>query len=550
MLILLLIPRIFLWHYNVVAASYKTIAADNNTKQFIYKQFFNMATIGTTPKTLMKAGKPAIFRGQSIFIISICILYLIVFSLLVALILNIHKNRKNSRKLYETEERIRSQNKILKKEKAKYQELAFNDSLTGLYNRQRLYDELNIKLNGNENDICLALYYLDIDNFKYINDTMGHAYGDEVLVKISNELKNLLKYQGVSIYRIGGDEFVLLLENYKEIFIVNNYARKILEYVKKPIDVNGRIFNLSASIGVSLFPIDGGNYMELLRNADTAMYKAKEQGKNGFMIYDKAFYDEIVNQTKINQELFSAVKNNEFVLYYQPQWDTKHSRISGIEALIRWIKPDGSFISPDDFIGEAEKSGLIIQIGEWVLKSACSFVTKLHQNGYSGLHLSVNVSVKQLMQEGFVAMVNRTLVETGFDRRKLTLEITESILMEDFRDNINKLLKLRELEIGIALDDFGKGYSSLSYLKKLPISILKIDKTFIDDIHENNNSDFIDSIIAIGHKMNMSIVAEGVETEKQLNYLKDSKCDKIQGYFISKPLPEQTLINLLYEKII
>lgn len=490
----------------------------------------------------------SIFNIYKNFFIGAMVLYITLILLLIGLIINIIKNKRNSRKLFESEEKIKLQNVILKKEKAKYRELAFSDILTGLYNRQMLHDELDEKLMQHDNKFGIALFYIDIDNFKYINDTMGHAFGDEVLVKIGDELKKLLKYHGISIYRIGGDEFVLLLEDYKEEIFVRNYAKKILNHIKKTIEIDGRIFNLSASIGISLFPTDGENTMELLRNADTAMYKVKGNGKNGFRFYDKEYYNEIVDEIKMNEDLLNAVNKNEFVLYYQPQWDTKSRKISGIEALIRWMKPDGSFIPPDKFISEAEKTGLIIQIGEWVLKTACSFASDLHKNGYEDMQLSVNVSMIQIMHENFVDMVKRILKETNFSKEKLTLEITESVLIEDFHDNISKLYKLKDFGVEIALDDFGKGYSSLSYLKKLPISVLKIDKTFIDDIREYNNSYFIDSIIAIGHKMNMSIVAEGVETERQLNYLMNYNCDKIQGFYISRPLPDQTLISLLKEE--
>lgn len=459
----------------------------------------------------------------------------------------IYRNRNYERRVMESEEHIRDQNQSLKKEKARYRELAFYDMLTGLYNRQMLQDKLNEKLVVGSST-SFALYYVDLDNFKFINDTMGHAFGDQVILRISDELKKLQKYSGVSIYKTGGDEFALLLEDYKELMIAQNYAKKILNCIKKTVDIEGRSFNLTASIGISLFPVDGETGMELLQNADTAMYRVKSGGKNGYGFYDREYHNEIVNAIRMNEELQTAVAQQEFILHYQPQWDINSQKISGIEALIRWIRPDGSYITPDKFIPIAEKTGLIIPIGEWVLKAACRFALELHQRGFKELQLSVNVSVKQLMQEHFVGMVTSVLRETGFEAQKLTLEITESVLMENFNENIHKLNRLRDMGIKVALDDFGKGYSSLSYLKRLPISVLKIDKTFVDDIREYNSSPFIDSIISVGHKMNMEIVAEGVETEKQMNYLSEFRCDKIQGFWISRPLREEALVSLLYEK--
>ncbi|MBP2634893.1 MAG: hypothetical protein H6Q72_800 [Firmicutes bacterium] len=415
--------------------------------------------------------------------------------------------------------------------------MAYYDALTGLANRERLTESVKLTLEANRQKGGQgALIFIDIDNFKLINDTYGHSWGDKLLISLGSRLGALANKVGLAA-RLGGDEIVILLpemESYEEI---TGYADKIMRVLEQPTTVNGHVFHITASAGIAVFPEHGDNVEELLRNADMAMYSAKTSGKHTYRFFDKSMHDTVVEKTLLEARLRKAIQNNELRLYYQPEYNLTTGQIDGFEALVRWQSPDYGMVPPLKFIPLAEEMGLIVGIGNWVLKTACAFNQELYKICQKRLRTSVNISVVQLMQEDLVQSVKEVLDETGLPPEYLELELTESVLMEQFEDNTRKLQNVRAMGVRIALDDFGSGYSSLTYLKKLPITALKMDKTFIDDIAiGDNNVTITGSIIEMAHELGLVVVAEGVETEEQFAYLKQKGCDIIQGYLISQPL--------------
>lgn len=419
-----------------------------------------------------------------------------------------------------------------------------HDSLTNLPNKLMLKDEL-YKLNPKYDNIKIALLYIDLDNFKYINDNFGHTFGDEVIIAISNRLSLSLKEE-YKLFRFDGDEFVILAQATDSIKYITDLADKILETVKSPIEIGGNSIVTPLSIGISMYPDNGKNLDELLKKADIALYKAKNEGKGKFVLYDELMNEKLKKRVSIENHLRTALSNKEFVLYYQPQYTTSNGEISGFEALIRWESPELGFISPNDFISIAEDTNLIIPIGKWVLQNACTFIKNINDEFNKDYVISVNISILQLLQNDFMDTVNEALNLADLKPEFLELEITESILMQSFNSISDKLEVLKENGIKIALDDFGKGYSSFSYLKQLPITTLKIDKTFIDTISIDVKSSYIVGLmISLGKKVGLSVVAEGVETIEQFQRLFKYKCNKIQGYFFSRPLPENEIRSLI-----
>lgn len=425
--------------------------------------------------------------------------------------------------------------------------LAYYDQLTGARNRSSLINRIK-KLTGTNNNKKMALFIADIDNFKYINDTLGHSFGDRLLVGVCRRLESLVE-ASCTIYRLSGDEFVILLEDFDETRTAERLAVKLLKGFEGRFEINGSSMYITVSMGVSLYPEHGKDMDELLKNADIALYKAKETGRNRTVFYNAPMNEAVSERVFLEKHLRTALDNNEFELYYQPQVDIATGKVSGFEALIRWNSPEMGLVSPLKFIGIAEDTHMIIPIGEWVLKNACIFLKKLHQQGYDDLSVSVNISMLQLLQEDFVEKVTEILDWSKINPRHLELEITESILMESYEAIAGKLKLLKGRGIKIALDDFGKGYSSLNYLKQLPISTLKIDKSFIDTIgSEGRNKSLTDLIVKIGRAMGLCVVAEGVETREQLDYLLKHKCTRMQGYLFSKPVTEETVTRTLEAK--
>lgn len=433
----------------------------------------------------------------------------------------------------------------IKENELRIEYLAYHDFLTGLPNRAQIQEVINKEIERAENEgTILAVLFLDIDNFKAINDSYGHPTGDQLLITISRCLSQILENHVVA--RLAGDEFLILIRDIKEKDEALQFAQNIIKLFEKALVIFQQYCYISASIGIAFYPYDGDSYEGLLINADTAMHKAKELGKRNYVVFDWEMKKAVMEKAEIQNNLRKAIEGEEFILHYQPQVDPHTGKVLGLEALIRWEK-DNKIIPPNKFIGVAEETGLILPIGEWVIQTACAFLKKLHDLGYKELTMSVNISALQLQEDYFVEKVLSVLKENSLDPSKLELEITETMLIE-FLDakTSNVLESLKENDIKISLDDFGLGYSSLNYIKQLPISTLKVDKSFIDDIQDTpENKNITGLIVTLAHQLGLKVVAEGVERPEQREYLLKFNCDAIQGYLASKPLPEEQLIKVL-----
>lgn len=436
----------------------------------------------------------------------------------------------------------------LKDYESELQYVAYHDALTGLYNRLHLYEIIGLRLTelkAQNKDIMDAMLFIDTDNFKFVNDTLGHSFGDKFLLEVAMRLLTVTD-NSCELFRLGGDEFIFYIKNISDKARIEEYTNKIIRSFNDPFNIDGNSLSTSVSIGVSLFPNDGTDVDNLLKCADMAMYKVKERGKNGFCYFNSLINDEILARVNIEKYLKKGLENNEFILHYQPQVNVKTKKIEAFEALVRWQSPELGLVSPFKFIHVAEETGFIVPLGEWILNTSCRFLKEINATKAANYKISVNISVMQLLQDNFTEMVERVLSETGLSPNLLELEITESIIMESPELIVGKLKLLRDKGISIALDDFGTGYSSLAYLRKIPITTLKIDKLFIDDISSAEcNTALTDSIIDLGHKIGLTIVAEGVETNHQLEYLQCNQCDIIQGYLFSKPLPPDEIEKIL-----
>ncbi|WP_455717398.1 putative bifunctional diguanylate cyclase/phosphodiesterase, partial [Anaerosporobacter sp.] len=424
--------------------------------------------------------------------------------------------------------------------------LAYHDSLTKLPNKAAFYDYLNITLNCEPGSTqSHAIYFVDLDNFKTVNDTLGHDYGDELLIQTAKRLNGYIKSDDL-LARAGGDEFLIFKTNISTQEEALSFAKNILSTFKDPIDINGTFIYISMSIGVSLYPINGIQYNTLIKNADIAMYRSKDTGKNRLTLFNESMQLEISRHSKVTEVLRHAIDKKEIYLVYQPQFDLTLERIIGFEALMRITNPTMGKLSPSEFIPIAEESDLINELGTWALREACRFNKHLQDNGFPFCTVAVNISTIQLNQKGFVNLVVNILNETGLAPRYLELEITESAIASSIHDAVSILDKLQSLGIRISLDDFGTGYSSLNYLTQMPIDTLKIDKVFIDKINLNKKDNFVaEAIISLAHNLEVKVVAEGVEDKEQLILLREKQCDLIQGYLYSKPLKPEDLIQIL-----
>jgi diguanylate cyclase (GGDEF)-like protein/PAS domain S-box-containing protein len=425
--------------------------------------------------------------------------------------------------------------------------LAYHDELTGIPNRAHFQREFDRTVAMSQRyGLSCALLLVDLDRFKYINDTIGHQAGDQLLKQMAARLRACLRDSDI-IARLGGDEFVILMQDAANMEAVTAVADKILEVASRPLIIEDQEFLVTASIGISVYPHDGADLQTLLRSSDLAMYRAKDAGKNGY----RYFAPEMNVHSRIRMEIESALRGaidrQEFVLHLQPKLQLSTLTVAGMEALIRWQHPERGLLNPSEFIGIAEETGLIVPIGDWVLEEACRHGQALREAGHRNLSVAVNLSARQLFDDDLAKRIAEILRITGFPAQNLQLEITESAVMRDAEQAVRLLTALHSTGVRMAIDDFGTGYSSLAYLKRFPIDCVKIDRSFIRDLPQNSDDVAITrSIIAMAHNMTLEIVAEGVETVGQLEFLQACGCDEIQGFLFSEPLPAEAFLRFLH----
>ncbi|MBS4538155.1 bifunctional diguanylate cyclase/phosphodiesterase [Clostridium sp. D2Q-11] len=444
----------------------------------------------------------------------------------------------------ELEEKINDRTKNLQIKTKELEYLANRDNLTGLKNRRSLLDEVDqVLIEARNTGKKVGVLFIDIDDFKYINDILGHSGGDKLLMEVSKKFTENIDQERHQVFRNSGDEFVIILDNISNREDLKNFIEDFQMEICKDIVIDGYKIPISVSIGVAIYPVHGNNRESLLKAADVAMYETKKKGKHGFSIYNDSMAHHHNKKIRFKNDIDKAIEEKQFQLYYQPQYNLNAEKVVAVEALIRWIHPKKGFISPTDFIDIAEQTGQIHPIGKWVLQEACEQL-KIWQDRGLAWKVSVNISPKQLFKDDFIELVFNIISETNIDPKYLELEITENIYING-EYSIMKLRKLKELGVSLAIDDFGTGYSSLQYLKELPIDVIKIDKLFIDGILNNlNDLSIIKGIITMAKTLDLKIIAEGVEIEKQMEVLKYLGCDMIQGYIIEKPIP----INELEER--
>jgi diguanylate cyclase (GGDEF)-like protein/PAS domain S-box-containing protein len=424
--------------------------------------------------------------------------------------------------------------------------LATHDSLTHLPNRAMFSEMLNQAISSAQrHNRQLAVLFIDLDRFKNINDSLGHEAGDLLLQEVSARVKTCLRASDV-VARLGGDEFVILIQDVDDPMQIDNVAQKILSAIIKPMDIKGLECRVTASIGICMYPTDAQDEETIMKNADIAMYRAKDEGKNNFQFYSPNIKAQSLERLTLENSLRRAIERNEFFLHYQAKRDLQTGRISGVEALLRWQHPELGLVSPAQFIPLAEETGLIVLIGRWVLRTACAQNMAWQKQGLPRLHMAVNLSARQLYDERLVQDIADALSESGMDPALLEMEITEGMVMQNADRAIKILCAIKDLGVRLALDDFGVGYSSLAQIRRFPIDILKIDSSFIRDIPASSDDRAItDAIIAMGKTLSLTVVAEGVETAEQENYLRDSSCDESQGYYFSRPLTPEKFADLM-----
>jgi diguanylate cyclase (GGDEF)-like protein len=423
------------------------------------------------------------------------------------------------------------------------QKMAYYDALTHLPNRLMMKDQLTTSLrDASRSNSRLSILFLDLDQFKYVNDTMGHAAGDILLQTVALRIKKIMP-KNAMLARMGGDEFTILIPKMDTSDVAARTSEAIIEILKSSFPLNHNEVYITASIGISVYPEDGRDADTLMKNADTAMYRAKDEGRNNYQFYTPSVNQEGIERLKMETMLRHAIERDEFVIYFQPRINTKTRELVCVEALVRWVHPDLGMIHPKDFISLAEDTGLIVEIGELVLRKACMQRKKWTDLGLPLFRISVNLSPRQFRQLDLPEVITKVFKETKMDPSLLELEITESAAMQDVNLSILMLRVLKDMGMTIAIDDFGTGYSSLSYLKKFPIDVIKIDQSFIRGIQNRDSDDaaIVRAIIVLAHTLKLDVTAEGVETWDQAYFLEEQNCDEIQGFLFGKPMTSKTL---------
>jgi diguanylate cyclase (GGDEF)-like protein len=421
------------------------------------------------------------------------------------------------------------------------------DALTGLPNRNLLHDRLRQAVYAQRSPRAMAVVFIDLDHFKFVNDSLGHGTGDKLLRGMADRLREVLR-EGDTVARLGGDEFVVILNDQASEEVIFRAMQRIMFEVSQPMMIDGKELYVTCSAGISLHPQDGADVDTLLKNADAAMYRAKDGGRNNFQFFTSEMNERINERLSLENALRRALERKEFLLHFQQKIDLRTGAIAGAEALVRWSHPELGLLRPERFIPLAEETGLIVQIGEWVMRETCHQTRAWLDQGLKPGLVSVNLSARQFRQDGLVRTVSRILEETGIDSRHLEIELTESMVMHNVNTAIATLHGLKSLGIALSVDDFGTGYSSLAYLKDLPIDTLKIDRSFVRDIGYGEGADegvIAQAIISLGHALHLKVIAEGVETERQLGFLRRHGCDEVQGFFYGEPVAPESYARLL-----
>lgn len=427
----------------------------------------------------------------------------------------------------------------LKQNHEKIKKLAYTDNLTELPNRLSFTEMLDSVMLTIRNEEIIAVMDIDLDNFKHINDTLGHSYGDELLIDVTHRLKQAMD-ENDFLARIGDDEFMILTQNINDLGEYESKIKKLQRIFSYPFVLAMKEYFITISIGIAFAPKDGKTTQVLIKNVDAAMYAAKDNGRNTYFYFNETINERLMGKIQTQSELRRAIENKEFVIYYQPQVDLLANKVTGFEALVRWNHPSKGMLLPKDFIGVSEETGLIVPIGRWVLSEACKQLKEWEEAGHKGLVMAVNISSRQFKDQEFITMVQEVLEENGTNPNQIELEITENIALNDLKYSIATIEKLKETGVLFSLDDFGTGYTSISYLKHLPVDNIKIDKSFLDTMLDNAyEQKIVQSIISLAHTLKLDVIAEGVEINDQEQFLKNSACNKAQGYLYSEPVSKE-----------
>ncbi len=437
-----------------------------------------------------------------------------------------------------------------KEAEKKIRHLAYYDNLTGLPNRRTFHDRLQLALAlANREGRQVGLLFLDLDNFKDINDTQGHDFGDALIRKVAERLSSDMR-DSDTLARLGGDEFVVVLTSINGRESASAAAERVLSLFCLPFIIDGRKVYSSASVGIAIYPDDGPDVESIFKCADTAMYHAKNEGKANYRFFSSEMNQRIMRRVALESNLRQGMKKGEFFLQYQPQWDLRTSRIIGTEALLRWQSEDFGLLMPAEFIPMAENSGQILALGEWTLRSACMQAKKWAQAGYSDIKVGVNISGLQFRQPDFLDIIGQIIHDTGIAPMVLDLEFTESVIMGNASRTIDTLRSLKKMGVRLSIDNFGTGYSSLSYLKHFPMDRIKIDRSFIADVnHNRDDATIIEAIISMAHSLNLKVTAEGVENGDQLDFLAKRNCDEAQGFYLTRPMSAEDFTGRLADPL-